>query len=80
MATTSYQIAQVVDAKGQACPVPVVMLAKAIRTLASGQILELIATDAGSKKDIPAWAGKTGNTILETVEENGVFTFYIQKA
>ncbi len=80
MATTSYQVAQVVDAKGQTCPVPVVMVAKAARVLTSGQILELIATDAGAKKDIPAWASKTGNTVLETVEENGVLTFYIQKA
>jgi len=80
MATTSYEIAQVVDAQGQTCPMPIVMVAKAIRTLQSGQILQLLATDPGAKKDIPAWAGKTGNVVLETNEANGVLTFYIRKA
>jgi tRNA 2-thiouridine synthesizing protein A len=79
MATT-YQLSQIVDAKGQTCPMPVVMLAKAIRNLPSGQILVVYATDPGAKKDIPAWANKTGNTLLETQEEQGVLSFFIQKA
>ena len=79
MATT-YHIAKVVDAKGQACPMPIVMLAKAFKDLQSGQILEVLATDQGAKKDIPAWSQKTGNRLLEVVEENGVLTFYVQKA
>jgi tRNA 2-thiouridine synthesizing protein A len=76
----AYQVIQHIDAKGQMCPMPVLTLAKAIRNLQSGQIVSIIATDLGAKKDIPAWADKTGNTLLETVEENGLLTFYIQKA
>jgi tRNA 2-thiouridine synthesizing protein A len=79
MATT-YQIDKIVDAKGQTCPMPVVMLAKAIKDVQPGQILAVYATDPGAKKDIPAWANKTGNTLLETVEEPGVLAFYIKKA
>lgn len=79
MATT-YQVDKLVDAKGQSCPMPVVMLAKAFRDLTPGQILEISATDPGSKPDVTAWADKTGNTLLEMVEEQGVFTFYLQKA
>jgi tRNA 2-thiouridine synthesizing protein A len=79
MATT-YQVDKIVDAKGQSCPMPVVMLAKAFRDLTPGQILEISATDPGSKPDVTAWADKTGNTLLEMVEEQGVFTFYLQKA
>lgn len=79
MATT-YQVATFVDAKGQSCPVPILMIAKAFKTLTSGQILSISATDPGSKADVAAWANKTGNTLLEMVEEGGVFTFYLQKA
>lgn len=79
MATT-YQVDKFVDAKGQACPMPVLMLAKAFKDLATGQTLALSATDPGSKADIPAWASKTGNALLELVEENGVMTYYLKKA
>jgi tRNA 2-thiouridine synthesizing protein A len=79
MATT-YQVATFVDAKGQSCPVPILMIAKAFKTLTPGQILSISATDPGSKADVAAWASKTGNTLLEMVEDSGVFTFYLQKA
>ena len=80
MTTSTYQVALIVDAIGQVCHTPVLMLAKAARTLQSGQILALKATDPGAKADIPAWADKTGAAIVETTEENGVLTFYIKKA
>jgi tRNA 2-thiouridine synthesizing protein A len=79
MATT-YQVDQVVDAKGQVCPMPVLMLAKAYRVLPSGKILCLSATDPGSVPDISAWAAKTGATLLESVVADGVYTFYLKKA
>ena len=76
---TTYQIARFVDAKGQACPMRVVMLAKAFKSLGAGEILCISATDPGSKADVAAWADKTGNTLLDMVEDNGVFTFYLKK-
>lgn len=78
MATTQ-QVDKFVDAKGQTCPMPVLMLAKGIRELQSGQVLCISATDPGAKPDISAWAEKTGNELLEMVEENGVLTFYLKK-
>jgi TusA-related sulfurtransferase len=71
---------QFVDAKSQMCPMPVLTLAKAMKTLAPGQVLAISATDQGAKKDIPAWAEKTGNVLLRTVEEGNVLTFYLRKA
>jgi TusA-related sulfurtransferase len=68
-----------VDAKGQMCPMPVLTLAKAFKELQLGQVLAISATDQGAKKDIPAWAEKTGNKLLNVVEENGVITFFVQK-
>jgi tRNA 2-thiouridine synthesizing protein A len=79
MATT-YQVHKTVDAKGQVCPMPIVNLAKGFKDLASGQILALMATDPGAKKDVAAWAEKTGNVLLDMVEEGGVMTFYLKKA
>ena len=79
MATT-YQVDKTADAKGQVCPMPIVTLAKAFKDLAPGQILALLATDPGAKKDVAAWAEKTGNTLLEMAEDGGVMTFYLKKA
>jgi len=78
MATT-YQVDKTVDAKGQVCPMPIVILAKAFRDLSAGQILAITATDPGAKKDVAAWAEKTGNSLLEMIEANGVLTFYLKK-
>jgi tRNA 2-thiouridine synthesizing protein A len=76
---TTYQIAKTVDARGQTCPMPIVNLAKGFKDLASGRILALVATDPGAKKDVAAWAEKTGNLLLEMTEEGSVMTFYLKK-
>jgi TusA-related sulfurtransferase len=71
---------RVIDARGQMCPMPVLALAKAIKELQLGQILSISATDQGARRDVPAWAEKTGHRLLQMTEEQGVLTFYIQKA
>ncbi len=43
------------DAKGLMCPMPIVKLAKKMKDLKVGEVLELIADDVGSKEDVPAW-------------------------
>lgn len=67
------------DAKGLACPMPIVRTKQAIDELASGQILEVQATDKGARNDLAAWANSTGHKLLESREENGILTFWIQK-
>jgi len=66
------------DAKGMYCPMPIVQLKKATKTMQPGQVLKLVATDPGSTRDVPAWANKTGAEILETSEDNGEYTFIIK--
>jgi tRNA 2-thiouridine synthesizing protein A len=66
------------DAKGMYCPMPIVKLKKATKTMEPGQVLKIVATDPGSARDVPAWANKTGAEILETSEENGEYTFIIR--
>ncbi|NJP38947.1 sulfurtransferase TusA family protein [Alkalicoccus luteus] len=70
---------KVLDAKGMACPMPIVKTKKAMTDLESGQVLEVVATDQGAKADIAAWSKSGGHTLLETAENEGVLTFWIQK-
>ena len=74
------QIDQTLDARGLACPMPIVKTAQAIKTMASGQVLEVIATDAGSVKDFAAWSRTTGNQLLESSSDAAVYRFVLQKA
>lgn len=71
---------QLLDAKGLACPMPIVKTKKAIADLSPGQVLEIQATDKGSTADLKAWSERTGNQYLGTVEEDGVLKHYLRKA
>ena len=66
------------DARGLMCPMPIVQLAKKVKGMQSGQVLELLADDVGSKDDVPAWASRTGNELVGTEQEGKVFKFYIK--
>ncbi|WHY75135.1 sulfurtransferase TusA family protein [Neobacillus sp. WH10] len=70
---------KLLDAKGLACPMPIVRTKKAIGELETGQVLEVHTTDKGSKNDLTAWANSGGHEILKGEEENGVFKFWIKK-
>jgi len=70
-----------VDAKGQSCPGPLVSLAKALKHAPVAATFELLATDPGSKSDVPSWAELTGN-VLESAETlpDGSFRYLIKQA
>jgi TusA-related sulfurtransferase len=59
---------------------PVVKVKLAIEEIERGQLLQLVATDPGSKSDMACWAESTGNTILEAKEEGGFFTYLVRKS
>ena len=67
------------DAKGLACPMPIVKTKKAIQGLEDGQVLEVIATDKGSKADLAAWSKTVGHQYIGTTEEGDVLHHYIRK-
>jgi len=67
------------DAKGLMCPMPIVQLAKKFKIMKVGDEIELLATDVGSKADVPAWCQRTGNELVEAREENGVYIYRIKK-
>ena len=66
------------DARGLMCPMPIVQLAKKVKEMKSGQVLELLADDVGAKEDVPAWSSRTGYTLVGTEEEGKLFKFYIK--
>ncbi len=68
-----------VDARGLNCPMPIVKTAQAIKALASGDTLEVLATDGGSVKDFAAWSRTTGNELVEQTADGGVFRFVLRK-
>lgn len=70
---------QVLDCTGLQCPVPVVKTAQAIKTIAVGQVLELLATDPGVEPDMRAWTGRTGNTLLDIRKDGDVFHVLIRR-
>ena len=67
------------DAKGLNCPLPILKAKKAINDVASGGTLEIFATDPGSVADFEAFCRTTGNELLESKEEGGVYTYLIKK-
>ena len=77
---TTIQVDQTLDARGLACPMPIVKTAQLFKTMTSGQTLEVIATDPGSVKDFAAWSRTTGNALLESTADGATFRFVLQKA
>jgi tRNA 2-thiouridine synthesizing protein A len=71
------QITQTVDARGLSCPMPIVKTAQAIKTVPSGGLVEVLATDPGSVKDFAAWSRSTGNGIVEQSADGGVYRFVL---
>ena len=67
------------DAKGLACPMPIVRTKKAMNDVAEGQVLEVQATDKGSTADLAAWAKSVGHQYIGTHEEGGVLFHYLRK-
>ena len=70
---------KVLDAKGLACPMPIVKTRKEMKDMESGQVLEILATDKGAKADLVAWAKSGGHELLDSQENGDVFTFWIKK-
>ena len=67
------------DARGLDCPMPLLKAKKEMDALESGQILEIVGTDEGSKVDLPVWCERVGHSYLGVKEEANFFKFYIKK-
>ncbi len=77
--TNEIKVHKTLDCTGLLCPMPVVKTKLAIDEMEPGQVLKVIATDKGAKKDFPSYCAETGHTLLKAVEDKGVFTFFIKR-
>ena len=77
---TTAEVTRSIDARGMACPGPLMTLIGAIREGQVGDVLEVLSSDEGSKSDIPAWVQKAQHELIEVVEEDGYARFVIRKA
>ena len=68
-----------IDCTGLFCPMPIVKTAQAIKTVASGELIEVLATDPGSTKDLAAWSKTTGNELVEQSVDGGVYRFVVRR-
>ncbi len=73
------KVAAVLDAKGLSCPMPLLRTKKEMGKIKSGEILQVMGTDPGSKNDIPGWCERSGHEFLGLKEEEGFTTYYIKK-
>jgi len=70
---------KVLDAKGLACPMPIVKTRKEMKDMQTGEVLEIQATDKGAKADLEAWAKSGGHEFLDHQVEENVLKFWIKK-
>ena len=66
------------DARGLKCPMPILRTRKALKEVPTGEVLAILATDPGAVKDFEAFCRTTGNELLESSAEAGVFRFRIR--
>jgi tRNA 2-thiouridine synthesizing protein A len=70
----------VVDARGAACPGPLLEAKKAMGTIPIGSLLELWSTDGQTKVDVQAWAGKVGHEFLGHLSADGYERVFVRRA
>ncbi len=70
---------QELDCQGMLCPLPILKTKKVIDTMSSGQVLKMLATDAGAINDMKAWTRATGNELVHQITEGEVYTFWVRK-
>ena len=67
------------DLKGLSCPLPIIKTAKAMKSICPGEYIEVFATDPGSVPDFKAWSQATGNPLVDSDVQDGVFHFVLRK-
>ncbi len=80
MTLTDITITRSIDARGMACPGPLLTLIGAILAGQTGDVYEVISSDAGSRTDIPAWVAKAKHELVKVVEEDGFARFIVRKS
>lgn len=70
---------RILDVKGVNCPMPLLKAKKALNEMVAEQCLKVYATDPGSVRDFEVFARQSGNTLVESGEDDGVFFYLLKK-
>lgn len=76
---TVTHVDRTIDARGMACPGPLMSLIGAVREEPVGTVIEVLSSDQGSKIDIPAWVAKAGHRMQDVADEDGFARFVVKK-
>lgn len=79
-ALSELAVDKVVDARGTSCPGPILAAKKGMPQIKVGELMEVLATDSGTLKDLPAWARKIGHEFLGVIEEAGYWKLYVKRS
>lgn len=74
------KIDRTIDARGSYCPGPLMELIRAIREAKVGEVVAVLSSDTGSKRDIPKWCEKAGHQFLGIIDESGFARLVVRKA
>jgi tRNA 2-thiouridine synthesizing protein A len=74
------KIDKTIDARGSACPGPLLEAKRGIGTVPVAGIMEVLSSDEGTANDLPLWANKVGHQFLGCVHENGLWRIYVKRA
>ena len=78
--STEFEVTETVDVQGESCPMPVVKTRGAVDDLASGDVLEVLATDSGSVSDIAGWAETVDDVeLLDQTDDGSIYKHYLRK-
>lgn len=69
----------VLDTLGDLCPIPIVKITKAIKSIKTGETITLISDDPGIEVDLPAWCASFGHQIISITESDGVYRGIVKK-
>jgi tRNA 2-thiouridine synthesizing protein A len=72
-------VSQEVDARGLNCPLPILKAKKALALVQSGEVVKIVSTDSGSKRDFEAFARQTGNSLIHQTETNKEWVFFLKR-
>ena len=73
------QVDKQVDARGTACPGPLLEAKRAMASVPTGGILEVLSSDEGTNQDLPLWSKKVGHEYLGTIEEAGYWRIFVRR-
>jgi tRNA 2-thiouridine synthesizing protein A len=76
---STLKVDKVVDARGTACPGPLLEAKRTIAGVPLGGVMEVMSSDEGTNEDIPLWSKKVGHEFLGTVEEAGYWRLFVKR-